>query len=196
MKVPRRISTDRSAAWFTILASVVAVICWSIFFAGCTSSSTSEHLYLMEVNLKGFPEIRGSSIGQGFSQLLPRALPIGVSPKEIPTEIGSATSGIASTVENTPQEVAGAAENIASEIKLHLPDYYRVGLWGYCSGDDDQKAVCSHPLAKGTGTVFVCIRLRQSQGKATYHAIMIHAKPYGLQMLDAASHVIWCACNY
>ncbi|KAJ5100955.1 hypothetical protein N7456_007007 [Penicillium angulare] len=145
MKVPRRISTDKAAAWLTISASAVAVICWSIFFAGCTSPSTSNHLYLMEVNLKNFPRIQGSSISQGFSQLLPRAPPVSLNPKEIPTEIGSATSDIASTVESTPHQIGGAAEDITSEIKFHLPDYYRVGLWGYCSGDDDQKTVCSHP---------------------------------------------------
>ncbi|KAJ5267798.1 hypothetical protein N7478_010606 [Penicillium angulare] len=190
MKVPRRISTDRSAAWFTILASVVAVICWSIFFAGCTSSSTSEHLYLMEVNLKGFPEIRGSSIGQGFSQLLPRALPIGVSPKEIPTEIGSATSGIASTVENTPQEVAGAAENIASEIKLHLPDYYRVGLWGYCSGDDDQKAVCSHP---SLSFYFDLSAILRSASPLVDH-ILRDKGDHGISGYARLSHGITCMC--
>ncbi|KAJ5267777.1 hypothetical protein N7478_010585 [Penicillium angulare] len=99
----------------------------------------------MEVNLEDFPRIQGSSISQGFSQLLPRAPPVSLNPKEIPTEIGSATSGITSTVESTPHQVVGAAEEITSEIKVHLPDYYHVGLWGYCSGDDDQKAVCSHP---------------------------------------------------
>ncbi|KAJ5100905.1 hypothetical protein N7456_006957 [Penicillium angulare] len=145
MKVPRRISTDRAAAWLTISASAVAVICWSFFFAGCTSPSTSKDLYLMEVNLKDFPRIQGSSISQGFRQLLPRAPPVSLNPKEIQTEIGSANSGIASTVESTSHHVAGAAEDTTSEIKFHLPDYYRVGLWGFCSGHDDQKAVCSHP---------------------------------------------------
>lgn len=99
----------------------------------------------MQVNFKDFPRIQGSSISQGFSQLLPRAPPVSLNPKGIPTEIGSATSGIASTVESTSHQVAGAAEDITSDVKLHLPDYYRVGLWGFCSGHDHQKAVCSHP---------------------------------------------------
>ena len=68
-----------------------------------------------------------------------------MSPKEIPADIGSVASGIAGTVQSAPHHVGSGVEDIATEIKLHLPDYYRVGLWGYCSGDDDQKAVCSHP---------------------------------------------------
>lgn len=35
--------------------------------------------------------------------------------------------------------------DLQRQLKLHLPDYYRVGFWGYCSGNRDQALECTDP---------------------------------------------------
>ncbi len=42
---------------------------------------------------------------------------------------------VSATVQTAVSQVSSTVESISNELKLKLPAYYAVGLWGYCQGE-------------------------------------------------------------
>ncbi|KAF4765912.1 hypothetical protein HAV15_010643 [Penicillium sp. str.  len=119
--------------------STAGLICLAIVFAGCTSPSSPADLYLMKVNLANFPELGNLHLRRGLSIA-------GVDTSRV---TNGATNTAKSTAQITANEIAQAAnaartkadqisdrlQTLSEDIKLHLPAYYAVGLWGYCQGN-------------------------------------------------------------
>ncbi|KAJ6102612.1 actin cortical patch SUR7/pH-response regulator pali [Penicillium sp. IBT 16267x] len=129
--------------------SAAVLICLAVVFAGCTSPSSSANIYFMKVNLSNFPEINGLPIR--------RSLDIGgVDASSITGGVASVVSTAAESTQSDLTEVSAAAQTAVSEVstrletlskdlKSQLPEYYSIGLLGYCKGEDDKPTGCSNP---------------------------------------------------
>ncbi|CRL31255.1 Actin cortical patch SUR7/pH-response regulator PalI [Penicillium camemberti] len=105
----------------------------------------------MKVNLANFPELGNLHLRRGLSIA-------GVDTSRV---TNGATNTAKSTAQITANEIAQAAnaartkadqisdrlQTLSEDIKLHLPAYYAVGLWGYCQGDHSTGPFsnCSEP---------------------------------------------------
>ncbi|KAJ6058267.1 uncharacterized protein N7446_007850 [Penicillium canescens] len=64
------------------------------------------------------------------------------------TKITASDIAQASTAaQTTAGQVGDHLQTLSEDLKLHLPAYYAVGLWGYCEGDNSTGAFsnCSQP---------------------------------------------------
>ena len=62
--------------------------------------------------------------------------------------MGSAKTGVAQTsavAQTAANEVKNSVQEITNNLKSNLPEYYSVGLLGYCEGHDDKATYCSRP---------------------------------------------------
>lgn len=103
------------------------------------------------MNLANFPELGNLHLRRGLSIA-------GVDTSRV---TNGATNTAKSTAQITANEIAQAAnaartkadqisdrlQTLSEDIKLHLPAYYAVGLWGYCQGDHSTGPFsnCSEP---------------------------------------------------
>ncbi|KAJ5642286.1 hypothetical protein N7490_006286 [Penicillium lividum] len=47
--------------------------------------------------------------------------------------------------ETAVSQVSSRIETLSKNLKLQLPEYYSIGLLGYCKGEDDKPTTCSDP---------------------------------------------------
>jgi hypothetical protein len=101
------------------------------------------------VNLTDFPTLSGLSVR--------RSLSIGsLDGSSVAAEASAVVNSVGNSVETAAAEASVAAsaeashfsselEDLAGELRSHLPDYYTVGLWSYCKGHNGTVTYCSHP---------------------------------------------------
>lgn len=101
------------------------------------------------MNLTDFPTLDGLSVRRSLSI---DSLDV----SSVAAEASAAVNSVRHSVETAAAEASVAAnaeashvsselENLADELKLHLPDYHTVGLWSYCRGHNSTVTNCSDP---------------------------------------------------
>ncbi|CAG8040675.1 unnamed protein product [Penicillium nalgiovense] len=131
--------------------SVAGLICLAIVFAGCTSSSSPSGFYFMKLNLTNFPDLSNLHLRRGLSIA-------GVDTSSVTSGASDAANSATKLAANEVAQVSTAVQTkadqardrleiLSKDLRLHLPAYYAVGLWGYCQGDNSTGpfAKCSKP---------------------------------------------------
>ncbi|CAG8344776.1 unnamed protein product [Penicillium salamii] len=136
-----------------LIFSLSVLTCLVIVFVGCTSTSSPNELYFLRVNLTDFQELGSFHLRRSLSIA-------GVDASAIANIASSEANSVVSSVSTTVIYASSAAEtavsqatakvqSLSDEVKSHLPDFYSVGLWGYCQGQKETMSYsnCSHPSA-------------------------------------------------
>ncbi|KAJ5642535.1 hypothetical protein N7490_006535 [Penicillium lividum] len=101
------------------------------------------------VNLTDFPNLDGLSVR--------RSLSLGnLDVSNVAAEASAVVNSVGHSAETAVAEASAAAstavshvsselEELTDELKSHLPDYYSVGLWSYCKGQNGTVTNCSDP---------------------------------------------------
>ncbi|KAJ5642609.1 actin cortical patch SUR7/pH-response regulator pali, partial [Penicillium lividum] len=101
------------------------------------------------VNLTDFPNLDGLSVR--------RSLSLGnLDVSSVAAEASAVVNSVGHSAETAVAEASAAAstavshvsselEELTDELKSHLPDYYSVGLWNYCKGQNGTVTNCSDP---------------------------------------------------
>ncbi|KAF4765661.1 hypothetical protein HAV15_003334 [Penicillium sp. str.  len=131
--------------------SVAGLICLAIVFAGCTSSSSPSDFYFMKLNLTNFPDFSSLHLRRGLSIA-------GVDTSSVTSGASDAANSatkvaanevaqVSTTVKTKADQARDRLETLSKDLRLHLPAYYAVGLWGYCQGHNSTGpfANCSKP---------------------------------------------------
>ncbi|KAJ5347005.1 uncharacterized protein N7506_000258, partial [Penicillium brevicompactum] len=135
--------------------SVAGLICLAIVFAGCISSSSPSDFYFMKasssLNLTNFPDPsnlhlrRGLSIaGVDMSSVTSGASDAANSATQI---AANKVEHVSTAVQSKADQARDRLETVSKDLRLHLPAYYAVGLWGYCQGENSTGPFgnCSKP---------------------------------------------------
>ncbi|CAG7962496.1 unnamed protein product [Penicillium salamii] len=136
-----------------LIFSLSTLICLVIVFVGCILTSSPNKLYFLRVNLIDFQELGSFHLRHSLSIA-------GVDAFAIADIASSEANSIVSSVSTTVIYASSAAETVVSqtttkvqslsdEVKSHLPDFYFMGLWGYCQGQKETMSYSnySHPSA-------------------------------------------------
>ncbi|KAL4918116.1 hypothetical protein BDW62DRAFT_210812 [Aspergillus aurantiobrunneus] len=89
-----------------LVLSAAVLICLAVAFSACTSTSSPQDLFFMEVNLMRFPKTDHLNPARSFD-----------SP-------GNAVS-----------QIGGHVQDLSDQLYSLLPEYYAVGLWSYCESN-------------------------------------------------------------
>ncbi|KAJ5917540.1 actin cortical patch SUR7/pH-response regulator pali [Penicillium verhagenii] len=144
--------------------SGAVLVCLSVVFAGCTSPSSPSHLYFLKVNLSNFPEIGDLNLRRSIdltavsSSVTDEATSVANSATEsldsaadeASTAVESAATKISTATSGVFSEASDALETLEKQLQSDLPAFYKVGLWGYCEGNDTQVSSCSNPSTSFT----------------------------------------------
>ncbi|KAI3098429.1 hypothetical protein CBS147333_9064 [Penicillium roqueforti] len=117
------ISSRRSIA---LVLSAAVLICLAVAFSACTSTSSPQDLFFMEVNLTKFPKTDHLNLVRSFD--LPG---VGNSSS---LQQRNVVDSITGSAENTVSQIGGHVQDLSDQLHSLLPEYYAVGLWGYCEG--------------------------------------------------------------
>ncbi|KAL3468680.1 actin cortical patch SUR7/pH-response regulator pali [Aspergillus californicus] len=110
-----------------LVLSTAALICLAVVFSACTSTSSPQDLFFMEVNLTKFPKIDHLNLARSFD------LP-GVGDSSSPLQQGNVVDSITGSAENAVGQIDGHVQDLSDQLHSLLPEYYAVGLWSYCEG--------------------------------------------------------------
>ncbi|KAJ6171552.1 hypothetical protein N7470_000619 [Penicillium chermesinum] len=146
---------SRFAMGMTMAMSVLSIIPLAILFAACSSKSAPQSLYFMKVDLTSFPDLknlklrRSASITDGIPS---DAVSSAAGAVQGAADSASQTvSAVSSTVSNAASNAASQASDAVSsalgQFKPQYPDYYAVGLRGYCQENKGAPSFsnCSEP---------------------------------------------------
>jgi hypothetical protein len=97
---------------------------------------------LRKVDLSGFP--KGEQLSLRRSLNVPSTDALSGS-----LETGSLVNIVSGSAEDAMDRVGDHVDQLTDRLKSLLPDYYTVGLWGYCEGEQNSKyfSKCSKPSA-------------------------------------------------
>ncbi|CAP86924.1 Pc24g00160 [Penicillium rubens Wisconsin 54-1255] len=148
MKLSTKSRLDSLVSTTALSFTVAILVCLSLVFVGCSSSSSPKGLHFLKVDLKEFPKLRDLQIRDPFN----------VDTARIENGGRNAVEGVASSIHTSANEAIHEATSAASsmveaqvhEFKSHLPQYYLVGLWSYCKAKDGSEMVCSDPSTSFT----------------------------------------------
>ncbi|CAP99946.1 Pc22g26580 [Penicillium rubens Wisconsin 54-1255] len=148
MKLSTKSRLDSLVSTTALSFTVAVLVCLSLVFVGCSSSSSPKGLHFLKVDLKEFPKLRDLQIRGSFN----------VDTARIESGGRNAVEGVASSIHASANEATHEATSAASsmveaqvhEFKSHLPQYYLVGLWSYCKAKDGSEMVCSDPSSSFT----------------------------------------------
>ncbi|CAG8107316.1 unnamed protein product [Penicillium nalgiovense] len=148
MKLSTKSRLDSLVSTTALSFTVAVLVCLSLVFVGCSSSSSPKGLHFLKVDLKEFPKLRDLQIRDPFN----------IDTARIESRGRNAVEGVASSIHTSANEAIHEATSAASsmveaqvhEFKSHLPQYYLVGLWSYCKAKDGSEMVCSDPSTSFT----------------------------------------------
>ncbi|GLA55942.1 hypothetical protein AnigIFM63604_003290 [Aspergillus niger] len=120
-----------------LVLSTAALICLAVVFSACTSTSSPQDLFFLEV-------ICSTSPPQARSLDLP-----GVGDSSSPLPQGNVVGSVTGSAENVASQIGGHVQDLADQLQSLLPAYYAVGLWSHCEGKRGDRAFsnCSGPSA-------------------------------------------------
>ncbi|KAF3009275.1 hypothetical protein E8E15_002494 [Penicillium rubens] len=129
--------------------SIAVLICLAVVFTGCTSSSAPADLYFMKVNLTDFPNLDGLSVRRSLSlgnlDGSSVAAEASAAVNSVGHSAGTAVAEASAAASTVASHVSSELEDLTDKLKSHLPEYYSVGLWGYCKGQNGSVTNCSDP---------------------------------------------------
>ncbi|CAP79383.1 Pc17g00960 [Penicillium rubens Wisconsin 54-1255] len=145
MKLSTKSRLDSLVSTTALSFTVAVLVCLSLVFVGCSSSSSPKGLHFLKVRYA-----RKTSMLINAKQSSGR-------PERI-SKAANAVGGVASSSHTSANEAIHEATSAASsmveaqvhEFKSHLPQYYLVGLWSYCKAKDGSEMVCSDPSTSFT----------------------------------------------
>ncbi|KAL4805716.1 actin cortical patch SUR7/pH-response regulator pali [Aspergillus unguis] len=107
-----------------LVLSTAVLICLAVAFSACTSTSSLQDLFFMEVNLIKFL-------------------------KTDYLNLQNVVDSITGSVENTVSQISGHVQDLLDQLHSLLLEYYAVGLWGYCEGKQGAPTFlnCTRPSA-------------------------------------------------
>ncbi|CAG8227844.1 unnamed protein product, partial [Penicillium nalgiovense] len=166
MKLSTKSRFDSLVSITALSFPVAVLVCLSLIFVGCSSSSSPRDLRSLkvryapktsilidalsnrQVDLKEFPKLHDLQIRDSFN----------IDNARIESGGRNAVEGVASSVHTSANEATNEATSAVSsmveaqvhESKSHLPQYYLVGLWSYCKAKDGSEMVCSDPSTSFT----------------------------------------------
>ncbi|OJJ52124.1 hypothetical protein ASPSYDRAFT_214626 [Aspergillus sydowii CBS 593.65] len=109
-----------------LVLSAAVLICLAVAFSACTSTSSPQDLFFMEVNLTKFPKTDHLNLVRSFD--LPG---VGNSSS---LQQRNVVDSITGSAENTVSQIGGHVQDLSDQLHSLLPEYYAVGLWSYCEG--------------------------------------------------------------
>ncbi|KAL4985537.1 actin cortical patch SUR7/pH-response regulator pali [Aspergillus falconensis] len=127
-----------------LLLSSAALICLAVVFSACTSTSSPQDLFFIEVNLKEFPKIDHLHLARSLD------LP-GVGDSSSALQQGNVVDSITGSAENAASQIGGRVQGLSDQVHSLLPEYYAVGLWSYCEGK--QANLLSSRLGQANGVL-------------------------------------------
>ncbi|EAW20677.1 SUR7/PalI family protein [Aspergillus fischeri NRRL 181] len=106
--------------------SAAALICLAVVFEGCRSTSSPRDLFFLEV--RNWTSLLHQRIVRSFS-------------------LSDQASNLSDSAHDALTHASSSLSDLRSNIWSTLPDYYAVGLWGYCSGEKgaSKYSSCSTP---------------------------------------------------
>ncbi|KAL3468727.1 actin cortical patch SUR7/pH-response regulator pali [Aspergillus californicus] len=122
-----------------LVLSTAVLICLAVVFSACTSTSSPQDLFFMEVNLTKFPKTDHLNLARSFD------LP-GVGDSSSPQQ-RSVVDSITGSAENAVSQIGGHVQDLSDQLHSLLPEYYAVGLWSYCEGNAQTFSNCTGPSA-------------------------------------------------
>ncbi|KAL2838690.1 actin cortical patch SUR7/pH-response regulator pali [Aspergillus pseudodeflectus] len=121
-----------------LVLSTAALICLAVVFSACTSTSSPQDLFFMEVKLTEFPKIDHLNLVRSFDR-----------DSSSPLQKGNVVDRITGSAENAVDQIGGHVQDLSDQLHSLLPEYYAVGLWSYCESKQGAEAFsnCSGPSA-------------------------------------------------
>ncbi|OJJ51944.1 hypothetical protein ASPSYDRAFT_96036 [Aspergillus sydowii CBS 593.65] len=105
-----------------LVLSTAVLICLAVAFSACTSTSSPQDLFFIEVNLTRFPKTDHLNPARSFD-------PPGVGDSSSPLQQRNVIDSITGSAENAVSQIGGHVQDLSDQLHSLLPEYYAVGLW-------------------------------------------------------------------
>lgn len=101
------------------------------------------------MNLTDFPNLDGLSVRRSLSlgnlDGSSVAAEASAAVNSVGHSAGTAVAEASAAASTVASHVSSELEDLTDKLKSYLPEYYSVGLWGYCKGQNGSVTNCSDP---------------------------------------------------